>query len=54
MHEGKKIVKQLGYLALAIDQAAAYISIRQLPLSLFTEHYEKRKEFILKHTPDSL
>jgi hypothetical protein len=52
--EGKKIVKQLGYLALAIDQAAAYISIRQLPLSLFTEHYEKRKEFILKHTPDSL
>jgi hypothetical protein len=54
MQEGKKIAKQLGYLALAIDQAAAYISIRQLPLSLFTEHYEKRKEFILKHTPDSL
>ena len=54
IQEGRKIVKQLGYLALAIDQAAAYISIRQLPLTLFTEHYEKRKEFILRHTPDSL
>ncbi|KAH0541470.1 hypothetical protein FGG08_004080 [Glutinoglossum americanum] len=54
LNEGKKIVKQLGYLALAVDQAAAYISARQLPLSLFKEHYERRKEFILKHTPDSL
>jgi hypothetical protein len=54
LEEAKKIVKQLGYLALAIDQAAAYISARQMPLSLFKEHYEKRKEFILKHTPDSL
>ena len=32
--EGKEIVKNLGYLALAIDQAAAYISIRQLPLHM--------------------
>jgi hypothetical protein len=51
--EGKRIVKKLGYLPLAIDQAAAYISIRQLPLNLFMQHYEKRKEVILKHTPDS-
>ena len=54
LEEGKKIVERLGYLALAIDQAAAYISIRQLPLSLFTEHYEKRKEFVLRDTPTSL
>ena len=52
--EGKKIVKQLGYLALAIDQAAAYISIRQLPLELFADHFAQRKEVILKHTPDTL
>lgn len=52
--EGKKIVKQLGYLALAIDQAAAYISIRQLPLELFVDHFTQRKEVILKHTPDTL
>src|SRR2546421_200277 len=53
VQEGKRIVKKLGYLPLAIDQAAAYISIRQLPLNLFMQHYEKRKEVILKHTPDS-
>ncbi|KAI9784698.1 MAG: hypothetical protein M1816_000763 [Peltula sp. TS41687] len=55
LEEGKKIVKQLGYLALAIDQAAAYISSRpNISLSLFSEHYEKRKEFILRDTPSSL
>ncbi|PQE21684.1 Kinesin light chain protein [Rutstroemia sp. NJR-2017a WRK4] len=52
--EGKKIIQMLGYLPLAIDQAAAYISIRQLPLKLFSDHFEKRKEFILKDTPQSL
>lgn len=52
--EGKKIVGKLGYLPLAIDQAAAYISIRQLPFVLFLEHYEKRKDVILNHTPASL
>ncbi|MCJ1356254.1 MAG: hypothetical protein MMC33_006248 [Icmadophila ericetorum] len=52
--EGKKIVKQLGYLALAIDQAAAYISIRQLPLEMFADHFTQRKEVILKHTPETL
>jgi hypothetical protein len=52
--EGKKIIQTLGYLPLAIDQAAAYISIRQLPLKLFSDHFEKRKEFILKDTPQSL
>ena len=49
--EGMKIVKRLGYLPLAIDQAGAYISQRKLPLSRFIKHYEDRKEFVLKHTP---
>jgi hypothetical protein len=52
--EGKEIVKKLGYLALAIDQASVYISIRQLPFNIFMEHFERRKEFILKATPQSL
>ena len=52
--DGRDIVKKLGFLALAIDQAAAYISIRQLPLSLFIEHFELRKEYILNATSESL
>ncbi|KAI9641409.1 hypothetical protein NHQ30_010211 [Ciborinia camelliae] len=52
--EGRDIVKRLGYLPLAIDQAASYISIRQLPLKMFSDHFQKRKEFILKDTPQSL
>ena len=53
VNESKKIVKQLGYLALAIDQAGAYLSSRQLQLQLFLDHYNKRKEYILKHTPST-
>jgi tetratricopeptide (TPR) repeat protein len=49
--EGMKIVKRLGYLPLAIDQAGAYISQRKLPLSRFIKHYEDRKEYVLKNTP---
>jgi hypothetical protein len=52
--DGRTIVKQLGFLALAIDQAAAYISIRQLPFHMFLEHFERRKEFILTLTPQSI
>jgi len=52
--EGKSIVKKLGYLPLAIDQAAAYISFRRLPLDIFSKHYETRKEVILNHTPPTL
>ena len=48
--EGAKIVKMLGYLPLAIDQAGAYISARSLHLSLFVKHYNERKEAVLKHT----
>ncbi|KAI9863316.1 MAG: hypothetical protein M1813_003758 [Trichoglossum hirsutum] len=49
--EGKKIIKKLGCLPLAIDQAGAYIATRKLPLQLFAKHYGERKEAVLKHTP---
>ena len=49
--EGIKIVSLLGYLPLAIDQAGAYIAARNLPLPLFTKHYEDRKEMLLTLTP---
>ncbi|KAI9759277.1 MAG: hypothetical protein M1840_003498 [Geoglossum simile] len=49
--EGKKIIQKLSYLPLAIDQAAAYINTRKLPLPLFAKHYDERKELVLKHTP---
>jgi Cdc6-like AAA superfamily ATPase len=51
IEEGLKIVKIFAYLPLAIDQAAAYIYQRKLPLSQFIKHYEDQKEYILKHTP---
>ena len=49
--EGKKIINKPGYLPLAIDQAGAYISARRLPLQHFLEHYDERREVVLKHTP---
>ncbi|KAF5871433.1 putative nb-arc and tpr domain protein [Botrytis fragariae] len=54
LNQGRDIVKKLGYLPLAIDQAAGYISIRHLPLHMFSDHFQRRKEFILKDTPQSL
>ncbi|KAH0536108.1 hypothetical protein FGG08_006994 [Glutinoglossum americanum] len=49
--DGRKIVRKLGYLPLAIDQAGAYINARELPLWRFIKHYDERKEVVLKHTP---
>ena len=45
------ITNKLGGLALAIDQAATYISARQVPLESFIDVYGRRKAAILKHTP---
>lgn len=50
--EGRRIAWTLGYLALALDQAGAYIRARNLPLKDFISHYEKRKEMILREVPE--
>ncbi len=49
--EGHKIIKRLGYLALAIDQAGAYVSKRHLDLHQFMEHFKNRQEQVLTETP---
>ena len=53
--ERKRIVKRLGYLPLAIDQAAAYIQDMEYDLKDFLPRYERseqdRKDF-LERTPD--
>jgi hypothetical protein len=49
--EARRIVTRLGLHALAIDQAGAYILARTLDFELFLEHYNKRKEQVLKETP---
>ena len=43
------ITKQLGGLALAIDQAATYISARHVPLHAFPGVYTKRRAAIFEH-----
>ena len=50
--DGQEIAFELGYLALALDQAAAYICARRLPLKDFLLHYNKRKQVILEEIPD--
>lgn len=54
IREGTMIVQKLGCLALAIDQAAAYITFRHLPHVHFMDHYEERKKTILEYTPGSV
>ena len=49
--EARRVVAKLGHLALAIDQAASYISARQMSLPTFVELFESRKKAILAHTP---
>lgn len=49
--EARKIVKKLAYLALAVDQAGGYISLRHLPITRFLQHYEQRKEALMKYVP---
>lgn len=51
--EAQQIVKLLGYLPLAIDQAGAYIGERNLDLSSFKKHYSDRRDRIFDQTPTS-
>jgi Flp pilus assembly protein TadD len=51
LQEGADIVKRLGYHALAIDQAGAYILARGLDLKLYMTHYTERKEKVLNEVP---
>jgi len=48
----EEILKLLGNLPLAIDQARAYISKRQLGLRAFVREYERRKQSIMQETPE--
>jgi tetratricopeptide (TPR) repeat protein len=52
MQEGGNIVKRLGYHALAIDQAGAYILARGLDLDLYITHYSERREKVLNEVPE--
>ncbi|KAI0172154.1 hypothetical protein GGR52DRAFT_573297 [Hypoxylon sp. FL1284] len=45
------IVKRLGYLPLAIDQAGAYMKAECLPLAEFLGHYERSAKDILESAP---
>lgn len=49
----KRIVKRLGYHALAIDLSAAYILEREKPLDQFLDEFDKRTKVILSTPPDS-
>lgn len=51
-HDARRIASTLGYLALALDQAGAYIRARNLPLKHFISHYNKRKEVVLREIPE--
>jgi len=48
----EEILSLLGNLPLAIDQARAYISKRQLRLRAFLTDYERRKRSVMQETPN--
>ncbi|KAI2465866.1 hypothetical protein F4781DRAFT_434964 [Annulohypoxylon bovei var. microspora] len=47
-----KIVKRLGYLPLAIDQAGAYMKAEGVPLENFLHYYEKSARDVLEPVPN--
>ncbi|KAF1961533.1 hypothetical protein CC80DRAFT_239419, partial [Byssothecium circinans] len=51
---GGDIVRRLGGLALAIEQAAAYISFNQMALPDFIDGYERKKAKVLKYMREEL
>ncbi|KAH6707901.1 hypothetical protein BKA61DRAFT_558549 [Leptodontidium sp. MPI-SDFR-AT-0119] len=50
--DGSKITKRLGYHALAIDQAGAYMLKRGMGFASYLECYNKQLEKVLKETPE--
>ena len=50
--QGLEVAAVLGHLALALDQAGAYIRAPSLPLQDFRSHYRNRKKVILEEMPD--
>lgn len=52
LEQARIIVKKLGHLPLALDQAAAYMVRLQLPFGMFLKDFDKLREQIFKHTPD--
>jgi len=51
LEAAEEILSLLGNLPLAIDQARAYISKRQLGLRPFVREYERRKQSVMQETP---
>lgn len=53
--EAKAIVRELGYLPLAIDQAGAYLHASQKPLNSYLSRFNENFKLLLnKKTPDAL
>ena len=50
--EAEKIVKRLGYHALAIDQAGAYIRSLNLDFHLYLMEYDQERQRLLNEAPD--
>ena len=50
--QGLEIAIMLGHLALALDQAGAYIRARNLPLQEFKPLYNRRKKLVLQEIPE--
>src|SRR5205814_1015726 len=47
-----EVASTLGFLALALDQAGAYIRSRDIPLHQFVAHYKTRKQVVLEEIPE--
>lgn len=51
MQKGMNVVRRLGYHALAIDQAGAYIAARHIDLDTYMVHRHEREEHVLNEIP---